>query len=139
MRFPYNERPKSPSQQTWTNANASTTETNPKHTLFSHNPTNKENSRRHLPGSSTGKDHQHSRRVPQHPSQADKLMHNWSWLSSQSPLMSSKSEAEWILDRLSAALERELDRQRKGRRRHPPISLRDARKRSSADEKLSVE
>lgn len=42
--------------------------------------------------------------------------------------MSSKSEAEWILDRLSAALERELHRQQRGRRQQPPIGLRDVRK-----------
>jgi potassium channel subfamily K len=42
--------------------------------------------------------------------------------------LSSGSEAEWILDRLSAALERELDTQRRGHRRQPPIRLRDVRK-----------
>ena len=42
--------------------------------------------------------------------------------------MSRKSEAEWILDRLSAALERELERQQRGRRQQPPIGLRDVRK-----------
>jgi potassium channel subfamily K len=44
--------------------------------------------------------------------------------------MSSKSEAEWILDRLSAALERELHRQQRGRRQQPPIGLRDVHKRT---------
>ena len=39
---------------------------------------------------------------------------DWSWLSDASPLMSEKSEAEWVLDRLSAALERELNRQTEG-------------------------
>ena len=53
---------------------------------------------------------------------------DWSWLSNESPLMSQKSEAEWILDRLSAALERELDRQRKGYRQKPPIGLKDAKR-----------
>lgn len=57
---------------------------------------------------------------------------SWSWLSNQSPLMSRKSEAEWIMERLSAALERELNRSRKGYRRQPPISLKDARKRDRA-------
>ena len=52
--------------------------------------------------------------------------HHWSWLSDESPLMSSKSEAEWILERLSAALERELNRRRKGYKRKPPITLDDA-------------
>jgi potassium channel subfamily K, other eukaryote len=55
---------------------------------------------------------------------------SWSWLSNESPLMSRKCEAEWILERLSAALERELNRSRKGFKRKPPISLSDARKRS---------
>ena len=52
----------------------------------------------------------------------------WSWLSNSSPLMSEKSEAQWILDRLSAALERELNRQRKGFKRKPPVTLADARR-----------
>ncbi|KAF2163185.1 hypothetical protein M409DRAFT_68779 [Zasmidium cellare ATCC 36951] len=47
----------------------------------------------------------------------------WSWLSDQSPLMSSRTEAEWILERLSAALVRELNRQRKGQKKRPPISM----------------
>jgi potassium channel subfamily K len=64
---------------------------------------------------------------------------DWSWLSNASPLMSEKSEAEWILDRLSAALERELNRQRKGLRRKPPISLRDARKPSENKEGRTAE
>ena len=64
---------------------------------------------------------------------------DWSWLSNASPLMSEKSEAEWILDRLSAALERELNRQRKGLRRKPPISLRDARKPSENQEGRTAE
>lgn len=51
----------------------------------------------------------------------------WSWLSNQSPLMGSKTESEWILERLSAALERELNRQRKGGRRKPPISYTELR------------
>ncbi|KAK3695928.1 hypothetical protein LTR37_018283 [Vermiconidia calcicola] len=54
---------------------------------------------------------------------------NWSWLSNESPLMSQKPEAEWILERLSIALERELNRQRKSHSNKPPISLKDARKR----------
>ncbi|KAK5111913.1 hypothetical protein LTR62_004645 [Meristemomyces frigidus] len=54
---------------------------------------------------------------------------DWSWLSSKSPLMGSKTEAEWILERLSAALERELNRQRKGFQRPPPIKLSEIRKR----------
>jgi potassium channel subfamily K len=63
-----------------------------------------------------------------HHSHTEEFLRNWSWLSKDSPLMSSKSEAEWILDRLSAALERELERQQRGRRQQPPIGLRDVRK-----------
>jgi potassium channel subfamily K, other eukaryote len=50
-------------------------------------------------------------------------LQNWSWLSSKSPLLGSKTETEWILERLSAALERELNRQRKGYKKQPPISM----------------
>ncbi|KAK0920293.1 hypothetical protein LTR91_011426 [Friedmanniomyces endolithicus] len=57
-------------------------------------------------------------------------LQDWSWLSSQSPLMGNKLEAEWILERLSAALERELNRQRKGYKRTPPIRLSEVRLRS---------
>jgi potassium channel subfamily K len=66
-----------------------------------------------------------------HRSHSDDFLRNWSWLSKESPLMSSKSEAEWILDRLSATLERELDRQKDGHRRQPPIGLRDVRNKGS--------
>jgi potassium channel subfamily K len=65
-----------------------------------------------------------------HHSHTEDFLRSWSWLSKDSPLMSSKSEAEWILDRLSAALERELHRQQCGRRQQPPIGLRDVRKRT---------
>ena len=54
---------------------------------------------------------------------------DWSWLSDKSPLMGAKSEAEWISERLSAALERELNRQRKGYKRPPPITVKDATRR----------
>lgn len=52
----------------------------------------------------------------------------WSWLSNQSPLMAQGTEADWILERLSAALERELNRSRRGFRRKPPISYRQLRR-----------
>lgn len=48
---------------------------------------------------------------------------NWSWLDETSPLMSSKSESWWIVDKLSAALVRELNRSRRGSRRKPPIGM----------------
>ena len=72
-------------------------------------------------------------RRPKHPDTKPDYMLNWSWLSNESPLMSSKSETEWVLERLSAALERELNRQRKGYRRKPPISLNDARRTKSQE------
>lgn len=54
---------------------------------------------------------------------------DWSWLSNRSPLMSNNTETEWILERLSAALERELNRQRKGHMRTPPVRLSEVKKR----------
>lgn len=48
---------------------------------------------------------------------------DWSWLSDKSPLLSTEPEAKWLVDRLSVALERELNRQRKGHKRTPPIAL----------------
>lgn len=56
--------------------------------------------------------------------------YSWTWLSNESPLMSSKTEAEWILDRLSSALERDLDRRRKGYAQSPPIVLQHARRKT---------
>ncbi|KAK6415994.1 hypothetical protein LTR95_017518 [Oleoguttula sp. CCFEE 5521] len=48
---------------------------------------------------------------------------DWSWLSPSSPLMGTQTESQWILEKLSAALERELNRQRRGARKRPPISF----------------
>lgn len=72
----------------------------------------------------------HLRRHPERRRRHNTAMdlQDWSWMSSKSPLMSTKSEAEWILERLGAALERELNRQRKGYRKKPPISLSDIRR-----------
>ncbi|KAK5020107.1 hypothetical protein LTR60_000829 [Cryomyces antarcticus] len=57
----------------------------------------------------------------------------WSWLGNRSPLMGSKQEAEWILERLSLTLERELRKMRSpdlGEQREvPPISMKDLRRR----------
>lgn len=50
----------------------------------------------------------------------------WSWLSENSPLVSSQTESQWIMEHLSEALERELNRQRKGTQRRPPIGMDDA-------------
>lgn len=59
----------------------------------------------------------------------------WSWLSNKSPLMDYKSETEWILERLSTTLERELLETRKrmrtknpAERRRPPVSLEEMMK-----------
>lgn len=60
-------------------------------------------------------------KLRRHPT--DDPLSEWSWLSEESPLMSRKTESEWILERLSATLVRELNRQRKGRKRQPPISM----------------
>lgn len=60
---------------------------------------------------------------------------DWSWLSAKSPLLCMQSESEWILERLSAALERELNRQRKGYKRKPPISMSDIKRRKAEKQK----
>ena len=39
-------------------------------------------------------------------------MKEWSWLGNRSPLMGETEEAEWVLERLTATLERELKKQR---------------------------
>ncbi|MCJ1285925.1 Potassium channel [Xylographa opegraphella] len=41
----------------------------------------------------------------------------WSWLGARSPLMGDTEEAEWVLDRLSMTLERELKKQRDQQKR----------------------
>lgn len=65
----------------------------------------------------------HQRKTKQ--SHANQFLRDWSWLSNDSPLMTCRSEAEWISDHLSDALVRELDREQGGPRRQPPIGLRD--------------
>ena len=66
------------------------------------------------------------------------VLENWSWLSSKSPLMGPKTESEWLLERLSAALERELNRQRKGGKRKPPVSYNDMRRRRRPSERSAA-
>ncbi|KAK8185347.1 uncharacterized protein BKA78DRAFT_346679 [Phyllosticta capitalensis] len=56
--------------------------------------------------------------------------YSWSWLGTRSPLMGSKTEAQWILERMSATLEAELRKMRaKGysreTRERPPVSMED--------------
>ncbi|EKG11661.1 Ion transport 2 [Macrophomina phaseolina MS6] len=62
--------------------------------------------------------------------------YSWSWLGTRSPLMGSRSEAEWILERLSKTLEHELRRLKSSdaavRAEPPPISMADLRKRKSS-------
>ncbi|KAK7537115.1 potassium channel-like protein [Phyllosticta citribraziliensis] len=61
--------------------------------------------------------------------------YSWSWLGTRSPLMGSKSEAQWILERMSATLEAELKKMRaknyKENRGKPPISMEDLRRKKS--------
>jgi potassium channel subfamily K, other eukaryote len=57
----------------------------------------------------------------------------WSWLGTRSPLMDEKSEAEWILERLTAALEDELKRVHVGQAHEsPPIRMAELRERIRA-------
>lgn len=67
--------------------------------------------------------------------------HPWSWLSDKSPLMGHQSEAEWILERLSACLEKEMRDSRllpgkKPERRNPPISLNEMLQRGRSDSQI---
>lgn len=59
---------------------------------------------------------------------------SWSWLGPRSPLMGNKSEAQWIVERLSATLEKELFNLRNNKIEDwtpPPISMRTLVKRCS--------
>jgi potassium channel subfamily K len=50
----------------------------------------------------------------------ERVLHHpdsWSWVGSRSPLMGSKEEAEWILEKLTAKLTGELKGVSRGRRR----------------------
>ncbi|KAI9875241.1 MAG: Potassium channel [Pleopsidium flavum] len=47
----------------------------------------------------------------------DGEIRQWSWLGNRSPLMGDKEEAEWVLERLSVTLEKELKKQRDSQRR----------------------
>ncbi|MCJ1468608.1 Potassium channel [Pseudocyphellaria aurata] len=46
-------------------------------------------------------------------------LQQWSWVGNRSPLMGDTEEAEWVLERLSATLEKELKRQSKSRKKGP--------------------
>lgn len=65
---------------------------------------------------------------PQAPQGPKKL--KWSWLGTRSPLMGTKTEAMWLLERISAVLETELKRNgvKRGsdwKPKKPPISMTD--------------
>lgn len=70
----------------------------------------------------------------------------WSWLGIRSPLMGSKTEAQWLLQRLMATLEMEMMKLRSSdeslRREPPPISMSDLKnkgKGSSGSESTAPE
>lgn len=46
-------------------------------------------------------------------------LRQWSWVGNRSPLMGDAEEAEWVLERLSATLEKELRRQSKSQNKVP--------------------
>ncbi|KAF2691837.1 voltage-gated potassium channel [Lentithecium fluviatile CBS 122367] len=54
---------------------------------------------------------------------------SWSWLGIKSPLMGSKTEADWLLQRLTAILEKEMEKMRSpnAKKEPPPISMADLR------------
>ncbi|KAM0721444.1 hypothetical protein Q7P37_002368 [Cladosporium fusiforme] len=112
-------------------SNVSSSSENSEGHIKSEKPTNSYPSPPKQPLPSRPKHHHHHHPGPQHRQQQQPT--TWSWLSNQSPLMSSKSEAEWILDRLSAALERELDSLRRGERRVPPVGLGDLKRTEEGD------
>ena len=72
--------------------------------------------------------HEHSNRsTPDLGTADDGDEQAWSWLGIRSPLMGNSSEAQWLLRRLSARLEREMRKMSnpdpKKRRAPPPISM----------------
>jgi len=62
--------------------------------------------------------------------------YSWSWLGTRSPFMGNKTEAQWILERLSETIEREMKKMKSSnpeeRKRPPPISMSNLRKESSS-------
>ncbi|KAF2110096.1 potassium channel-like protein [Lophiotrema nucula] len=64
--------------------------------------------------------------------------YTWSWLGIRSPLMGSKTEAQWLLQRISVTLEAEMQKMRssneKLRKELPPISMSDLKKKPSNEE-----
>lgn len=58
----------------------------------------------------------------------------WSWLGIRSPLMGTQSEAQWLLQRMSSTLQRELQKQRspRAKKEPPPISMADLRRQNES-------
>jgi hypothetical protein len=50
------------------------------------------------------------------PKDFDHKDHGWSWLGEESPLYGSKTESEWILEKLCARLEEDLRRNRQNKK-----------------------
>ena len=53
----------------------------------------------------------------------DNSLKQWSWLGNRSPLMGETEEAEWVLERLSNTLERELKKQSDARKRGSDVKF----------------
>ena len=70
-------------------------------------------------------DHQRVSRGPDLGTAGQNEGESWSWLGVRSPLMGNRSEAEWLLQRLSMTLERELLKMKdtKWKKEQPPISM----------------
>ena len=62
----------------------------------------------------------------------DEDRRQWSWLGARSPLMGETEEAEWVLDKLSETLEKQLKKQRDEQRRADPQMKDEINKESKA-------
>ncbi|PVH94554.1 voltage-gated potassium channel [Periconia macrospinosa] len=64
----------------------------------------------------------------------DGVNSRWSWLGIRSPLMGTQNEAQWLLQRMSLTLERELQKQRSphAKKEPPPISMADLRRKKGS-------
>jgi potassium channel subfamily K len=63
------------------------------------------------------------------------MLRDWSWMSDESPLLSSQTESEWVVQRLSETLVRELGMQPIGPHRRPPVGMRHVLRRTAGWEK----
>ncbi|CAI6335605.1 unnamed protein product [Periconia digitata] len=59
----------------------------------------------------------------------------WSWLGIRSPLMGNQNEAQWLLQRMSLTLEREMQKQRSphAKKEPPPISMANLNRKRDSD------